>query len=341
MANRRDISFATFNLYNLQLPGVPMYYGNAYGQAEYDAKIAWSAQQLRKLDADVIAFQELWSADALRDVFDAAGLSADYELVFIGDEWYSIAVAAAVRRPWRLKAKANHKAFPDGTVLLKRPTEGGEDDDVKVDITYFSRTVLELTIDHPEVDDVPAIKVFAAHLKSKLETPLDLPEREVPAVNRHAGALGAAISTIRRTAEAAALRVLLNLEMDETDTPVVVLGDLNDDPASNTVAIVSDAPPFRLYEKSRTGWTSDLGLYSAGALQQLRSLRDVYYSYIHKGIRQTLDHVLVSEQFYDFSTDRRWSFKEARIWNDYLDDDDPATTDHGVMRAEFVWDPAG
>ena len=68
MANMRDICFATFNLYNLQLPGQP-WRGTPYTEAQYAAKIAWSAQALRLLDADVVVFQELWSPQCLRDVF--------------------------------------------------------------------------------------------------------------------------------------------------------------------------------------------------------------------------------------------------------------------------------
>lgn len=333
----RDVSFGTFNLYNLQIADEPMYGGKRYDQNAYAAKVKWLSTQLRRLDADIIAFQELWSRRALLDVFQESGLDSEYELIFIKDEWYSIAVAAAVRRPWKVTKKQTHKAFPSDLVIHKRRTQRGEDDDVDVNIDQFSRTVLDLEVAHVEEDDVPPIRVFAGHLKSKLPTRLDQEERNNPDIARHADALGTAISTIRRTAEAAALRVILNTVMDDTQTPVVVLGDLNDGPDSNTLDIVTDSPPFRLYEKSRTGWSSERGLYSAGHLQQLRSLRDVYYTYWYKGKHLNLDHILVSEQFYDFSTDRKWSFKETRIWNDFLDDDDPATTDHGVMRASFVW----
>lgn len=44
----------------------------------------------------------------------------------------------------------------------------------------------------------------------------------------HANALGQAMSTIRRTAQATALRVLLTEVMKGTVTPVIVLGDVND-----------------------------------------------------------------------------------------------------------------
>ena len=39
-ANMRDISFATFNLYNLQLPGAPMYpQSRPYTAEEFAAKM--------------------------------------------------------------------------------------------------------------------------------------------------------------------------------------------------------------------------------------------------------------------------------------------------------------
>ena len=78
----KNISFATFNLYNLQLPGVEWYKSN-YSQAQYDAKISWSAKMLVNLDADVIAFQELWSKQCLIDLFEHAGLTDQYQLHFI------------------------------------------------------------------------------------------------------------------------------------------------------------------------------------------------------------------------------------------------------------------
>ena len=35
----KELTFATFNLFNLQLPGQSMYRGKKYTQAEYDARI--------------------------------------------------------------------------------------------------------------------------------------------------------------------------------------------------------------------------------------------------------------------------------------------------------------
>lgn len=81
MANMRDISFATFNLYNLNLPEEPIYGQAGWTQAQYEAKIAWTAARLKETDADVIGFQECWRSEALQACFAKAGLDQTYDLV--------------------------------------------------------------------------------------------------------------------------------------------------------------------------------------------------------------------------------------------------------------------
>ena len=338
MAKRgaKNISFATFNLYNLQLPEVE-WYKKVYSKAEYAEKIKWSAATLIRLDADVIAFQELWSKQCLVDLFEAAGLAKDYTLCFIKDEWYNIAVAAAVRKPWQVVERKTHKDFPSNINLSKPRSSDGEDDELDITIDRFSRTILQLSINHEDAQaELPTIEVLITHLKSKRPTVLGTRSK---ALKLHQEAIGSALSTIRRTAEAAALRVLLTTLMKQTDQPVVVLGDLNDGALSNTLSIITQQPPWRMYESSRVGNRNDAGLYTASVLQQMRSLKDVYYTHEFKGIQEVIDHVLVSEQFYDHSDRRLWSFREMRVWNDYIEDDDSSSSDHGVVSTYFLYDP--
>jgi endonuclease/exonuclease/phosphatase family metal-dependent hydrolase len=351
--NARDISFASFNLYNLQVVGGATHPGSPpFDAAHYEARLAWAAGVLHEADADVIAFQELWSAQALRDLFERAGLDERYELHFIGPQWYDIAVAAAVRRPWRATAKKLHKTFPPDFRLVKR-THGEEgaqaertDDDIDVRISIFSRTVIELALEREGTEGLPPLHVLCAHLKSKLATQLDPVEAHIASLQPHRAALGAALSTVRRTAEAAALRMILtDLTKGNAERAVVLVGDLNDGAHSNTLSILSAQPRFRRQHKSHVGETSDAGMYPVTFLQALSDFQDVAYTHLHQGVREQLDHVLVSEQFYDHSKNRRWSFREQRIWNDHLDDGGTTgasrrTSDHGIVCARFSWDPA-
>jgi len=340
---RSKLSFATFNLQNLQLAGKPMYKGSTYTQAEYDGKIAWTANVLKRLDTDIIGFQELWHPDALKDAFDAAGLLEKYTLVS-EDFGNSIGCAFAVRQPHTVVEHEWIKDFPKELVLKKRkPRSSAQEPDYKisVDADYFSRHVLRLKVKPVQgKKTVPPVILFNAHFKSKIPIWLDKVEAENPDIEPHEKAIGAALSNIRRTAEAAALRILVNQQTRGSNKPVVVMGDLNDAQHSVMASIVSQDPTYRLNVQSTGGRRSDAGLYAVADLQEFRSRRDVYYTHMYKDKRESLDHIFVSEQFYDHSKNRVWAFKEMTIMNDHLDHhDDADVSDHAPVKAVFEYFP--
>ena len=342
----KHLTFATFNLFNLQLPGKPMYHGRTYDKKEYEKKIKWTASMLLESNADIIGFQELWSPRALKQAFSEAGLDEKYQIITYGNNTSQVSVALAVQADFSIASHNWYKNFPEETVLIKRQSRkrrtSEPDYQVSVSINKFSRAVLRTKVrpKFPTGTLLPDIVVFLAHLKSKLPMDLDTKESQDERIRPHNKALGSALSTIRRTAEAAALRVLLNKTMRKSNTPVVVMGDLNDAQLSVTTSIITEQPKYRLFASSRVGRKSDKGLYSTATLQEYRSLRDVYYTHVHEGHRESLDHILVSEQFYDHSNQRIWTFREMRVINDHLDDDTPATSDHAVITATFDYNPA-
>lgn len=340
---RSKLSFATFNLKNLQIPGEPMYRGKTYSQAEYDAKIEWTAWALREIDTDIIGFQELWHPKALADAFKAAKLDGEYTLLSknFGN---SIGCALAVRKPHIVVSKKWVSDFPKELILKKRkPKEADNLPDYKISVAaeYFSRAVLQVSIQPVHGSKkVPAFSLFNAHFKSKLPIWLDSEESKKPSIRAHSTAIGAALSNIRRTAEAAALRVMVSKATKGNDTPVVVMGDLNDNQLSVINAILSQDPSFRLSVTSTKGSKSDTGLYPVAALQEYRSMRDVYYTHVYNDRRESLDHILVSEQFYDHSKKRVWAFKEMQIINDHLNDySRSGVSDHAPVKAMFEYFP--
>ena len=127
------------------------------------------------------------------------------------------------------------------------------------------------------------------------------------------------------------VRMMLIDQMKGKNTPTVVLGDLNDDPHSNTVNLMTDQPTMT---KNSTGSTD--ALYSTLFLQQMQSFRDVFYTHEYKNHKGVLDHILVSEEFFEGSKNSKWSHKETSIWNDHIEDDDPYTSDHGIVKSSFV-----
>ncbi len=318
------ISFASFNLYNFQKTGLTTYGNKPVSKKEYERKRNWTRDMLSELDADVVVFQELWHKDCLDDVLSAPEFS-DYHPIYIKESWYNIAVAMIVRKPWIVSgSKKIIKKFPFKE-LLKVDENDGEDDEVKVSINKFSRSVIKLRIKHKTSTTTPKITVFACHLKSKLpSSPSKITKKYRPTV-------GSAISTIRRTAEATALRMTLIDHMKGGGTPTVVIGDLNDDPLSNTVNLLTDQPTMT--KRSSGG---DKSLYNTLFLQQLKSFRDVYFTHEFKNHKGVLDHILVSEEFFEHSSDALWAHKNTSIWNDHIGDNKTHTTDHGIIKSSFV-----
>lgn len=339
--NRTRLSIATFNLYNLNEPKLAVYTDrDGWSEAEYARKIDWTARQLQSMRADVIGLQELWHSASLTRALAAAELDNDYvPLVPAGTDGKRIVCAALVAKGLLSSEPEWISDFPEGFRL----SSGGDDAQtptIAVNITGFSRPILHFTI-KPRVDE-PDIHVYVCHFKSKGPTkvfrePWFKADRERLAM--HATALGSALSTIRRTAEAAALRFMLTQRMKDTDTPVIVVGDINDGQHSNTANILTEQPRYLVGDSVGGG---DIALYTVQTLQEYRDTRDVYYTHVHQDIRESLDHILVSEQLYDNSRRRRWLFDGMAINNDHLNDDDhkaTGSTDHGIVRAVFKHRP--
>ena len=338
---RRDVSFASFNLLNLQLPGRPVYTDpDGWTEAVYDRKIDHTARTLLRLDADVFGFQEMWAPEALQAAVDRAGMTASHVVLTPpGHPGDRIACAAAVRATMLEGEPEWITAFPP-ELVLRSSGDDPQQDEIAVRLDSFSRPVLHCRL--RPAPDTPAIEVFVCHFKSRRPTEI---WRERAWYDRdlhgpHAMAIGYALATIRRTAEATALRVLVNRQTRGSNTPVAVIGDMNDGKDSNTLNILTGQPRY-LSTLSLGG--GDNALYTAQTLQEYRSVRDVYYTHIHQDQHDSLDHILVSEQFYDNSRDRLWRFDEMVVLNDHLSFDDhksSGTNDHGVVMARFRWKPA-
>ena len=336
------LSIATFNLYNLNWPGAAMYTNKkGWSQEEYDRKIAWTVSQLQVLQADVCGFQELWHPDALANVLTASGLESEYDMVVPDDADGSKIVCAALVRKGLLTGPAEWVGEFHDAFILRSQGDDPQTPEIDVNISGFSRPVLSFAI-RPRKGH-PAVKVYVCHLKSKMPTRIDQEDwykKDKAVYGKHREGIGAALSTIRRTAEAAALRILLNDVMKDTDTPVIVLGDINDGQQSNTANILTDQPRFLVGDSKGGG---DTALYTAQTLQEYRDTRDVYYTHIHQDLRESLDHILVSQEFYDNSHKRLWMFDGLVINNDHLNFDDHkglGTNDHGVVLASFKYSPA-
>jgi hypothetical protein len=338
----KQLSIATFNLYNLNEPNLPIYTDTkGWGDDEYALKIRWTAWHIGLHQPDVFGFQELWHADSLRRALEDSGLKDEYDLVTPANANGKRITCAALVKKGLLEGEPDWlDKFPAGFVL-KSSGDDPQTPAISVGINGFSRPVLHFTI-RPREDKLP-VHVFVCHFKSKAPTKVfneDWYKADKDTYSKHATALGSALATVRRTAEATALRFHLTNLMKDNDNPVIVLGDLNDAQHSNTANILTEQPRY-LMGDSVGG--SDVALYTAQTLQEFRDTRDVYYTHVHEGMRESLDHILVSQEFYDHSRKRLWMFDGMVVYNDHLNAEDhkaDGTNDHGIIRATFKYKPA-
>ena len=61
---------ATFNTFNLVLPGQPFYQEAPYTQQAYLHKLSWSREQLYRMMSDVVVFQEVFHRQAVEELCD-------------------------------------------------------------------------------------------------------------------------------------------------------------------------------------------------------------------------------------------------------------------------------
>lgn len=316
----KQLSIATFNLLNFHEAGGLVYGRAMYTEDTYAQKAAWIGSQLQRMDADLVGFQEVWSAKALRD---AASRSGKYrgDQVYVPVEREQEPVVALATTLDVVGTPTAISAFPAGMDVSM--------DDARVTLSTFSRPVLRATVVLP---DGTQAQVYVAHLKSKRPTILDGEDPDDPSVK----ALGYTRSLLRRATEATALRWLVVQDMKNTQTPVIVIGDLNDDVASVTTRIIAgDEPYYALSaDKKRAAW--DVLMYSTHELHTQQNYRDVYYTHIYNQRHETLDHILVSEELSGRSPNSIARFMSMEVWNDHLNGHPPKTqSDHAQVVTRF------
>ncbi|MEC5218011.1 endonuclease/exonuclease/phosphatase family metal-dependent hydrolase [Actimicrobium sp. GrIS 1.19] len=311
---QHEIRFATFNVLNLALPGTRFYENQEpYSIEQYDQKISWLAQQLDRLDADVIGFQEIFSQDALKDVLsrtvnyrDAHHIGSDPQP---SDGQLSPSVALVSRLPM-MAAPILHVDLPrELAVNLPGVTDP---------MTRFTRPILQAELKLPGHGSMHA---FVTHMKSKRP---DWRHSELEDDPFHLG-IASLRSLIRRGADALGLRYLLtDLQLGQR-APLVVLGDFNDVASSVSTQMVmgtgrrgKSAFYERLFDSYRV---------QTGNARE----RDDGFTHMHDGATETIDHVLVSEEFCAGSRYAIGEVLEVRYLNDHVGLQLSAASDHGQV----------
>jgi endonuclease/exonuclease/phosphatase family metal-dependent hydrolase len=328
---RHQFRVGTFNLCNLALPEREFYQGETYTQEQYLKKLAWTGQQLDRMQVDIVGFQEVFHRGALKEALHRSDYHQRHEIVMAEGFGQGPGLALATRLP--VLGYRIYDQFPPESRL---DIEGAE-----IPLHHFSHPVLAVDL---ALTDAIHCTVFVVHLKSKRPMVADGADRSDPI----AIAKGHARSLIRRAAEATALRCILMEVLRDRAYPVIVLGDVNDNHTAITTQIVAGQPPWECwpYRKKAPVW--DVLLYQAKDIQARLGYGDHYYTHIHNGHYDSLDHIMVSEEFSAQNRDRIGRVTYVSVYNDHLfdqtlleDNIEPWKSDHGQVVATIELDGGG
>lgn len=320
-----NVLVATFNLYHFAAPGIYWHDRKptaTYSESEWNAKKTWVTAMLGEMNADVIGFQEVVSQEELRELLAANGYPYFYCPTtprFDEDDpaiYTNATVAIASRYPFVSAAPlAGVAGVPADTVI-------GEE-------FKFSRMPADAVIDLPGIGET---RFFVCHFKSqgafvddvvidalagwddKIRT--TYMERAMAGVNQVA----------KRAAEAGAIYRMFRQSIDaDPEARVVLLGDLNEDPASHTISILTQAD--RVWS-----WGS---VASNGIPEEFAYLKHVYKLYdafnlvvmqgltrphTHGGVNSgsTLDYVVVSNGLNPKNPRRRGEVTKVEVYDDHF-----------------------
>jgi predicted extracellular nuclease len=274
-SNAFKLRVGQFNVLNLVKENTVFYEHEKYKKETVDKKVAWITEQLKRMNATIVGFEEVFHVEVLKRATDACDLFQGGEVVCYGDGT-GPSVALASRYP--ILDKENIVHFPKEAILHFDGTE--------LPITKFSRPVLRCVIGLPTGHSVT---VFVIHLKSKRPLVEDSLRHD-----QKAKAIGHAKALIIRAAEATAVRCILVNEMRNNNRPVIVLGDLNDTVHSVTTEIITGTPPWKKLSHEQKQQIWDVLLWSTNEVQVRSSDRDVTYSYVFSGHSHLFIHLIPS-----------------------------------------------
>lgn len=342
------VRLATFNLYQFAEPGSYWYEEkprNSYSYDDWTEKQRWIVDQLALMNADIVGFQEVFAIDGLRDLCRRAGYqnfftvdtpksSDDNDRVFVAP-----VVALASRH--RISSAAEVPIAADMRSKLPLAADFN-----------FSRKPIRAVVELPGVGP---LVVYVVHLKSKrpiADAPTFAGSEDWEHKTREtmrAISIGHSASLLQRGAEAAMLFHALSEEIaQDRRMPVVVLGDLNDDPASIPIeAITMRGRIDEIDGVDDENWPEDVvpaihdHRFRDAWSQANRHQRRRAPTHYHRGEGGVLDYILVSNALNPKNPDRRGRVTSCDVFNNHLRSDDVPNhlqSDHGQVVATLAFD---
>lgn len=263
----------TWNLENLFPPNHPSGSGPRSSEV-YEQKMYNLVQTIRGVAPDVIAVQEVGDPEAFADLQRRLGDRYPYTLLSTKPDARGIRVGLISRLP--LVQAREFFEFPQGSLTHLVDPSG-------YPIRRMGRGALKATV---VVAPGLMVNLVTVHLKSKLVTYAN--GRRSP-LNEDERARETGMALLKRTAEAAAVRVYLNSLMTDNNEPMALMGDLNDGPDAVTTQLLLGPEDRSLTRRDRF---DDIRLYNlAEYIPAERRFSRLY----HKQ-RELIDHIMVSHE---------------------------------------------
>lgn len=329
----RRINIASFNLLNLHRANQPLYGFDGYSADDYAEKVRWTAGIFDLLNSDLLAVQEVFDEQALRDCVAGSRHLRDATTIVAprahGDNTLPrVGLVSALPLLGAIESIAD---IPEQAV---GPVAGSEALGIAAaPHAQFSRPVLATTVDFGAPGKPLPTRVYVVHLKSRRPKTLQIAEganagRHEDDADPGVEARAHLRSLTIRGIEATGLRLLLLRDLVRSRMPVIVLGDFNDHAKAMTTEMITG----RIY--ARRPERRDHNLWHAAALQRPNSLkRDVGYTHVHLGEPGSIDHILLSEEFMRESRNAIGEVLSVAWFNDHLNDRSSVQSDHGAIRA--------
>ncbi|GAL31644.1 endonuclease/exonuclease/phosphatase family protein [Vibrio maritimus] len=295
---------------------------NIYSEKQWHQKTNWLKSTLRELNSDIIAFQEVFSIEALRALTAELGYEFfEYnQLPAIEADYIYSKPSLAVASRFPISKQAN--------LALCEPFSG-----------EFSRPPLHVSLSIQGLGD---FDLFNVHLKSKraIIDGEDLSDNVTEWLKELAGST---LSSQLRQQEALSLHAQIVGHKREVKRPFILLGDFNN------VLTADEFAPFRAQQRHRRrdsraaiapyhfhdSWKLIPHGIPVRAQDAIKSPRSHYYG--ESG--QRIDHILVSSEFvpeYEYSMYEliEYQLTDKHIVNPTFDVDDVGS-DHALVSITF------
>jgi endonuclease/exonuclease/phosphatase family metal-dependent hydrolase len=307
---------ATWNLENLFLPGGP---AGPTSEEAYEAKLVALAGVIEGVAPDVLAVQEVGDPAALDAL--AARLPGDWHTLSSGlPDPRGIRVGFLSRLP--LAEAEEARRFPDRLDPVQV-------DDLGNRTAEMGRGALRVRV----VAERHEVDLVTCHLKSKL---LTFPGERFHPRDEGERARFAGYALFRRAAEAVTLRAFADqrLEGRGRERPVVLLGDLNDEPAAATTQILLGPPGSEIgtpgFDRPDEGDGARLWNLAPLIPAERRISR------VHRGRPELIDHILVSHALVNRVAEANTGPRPSSITEDPRPRRDEPASDHAPVFARFT-----